>query len=95
MLRLRPIALAPALALSLALGLAACGGSSSTPQATLRAFLTAWSRRDWPAMKQQVLNPPADFVSVNADALAALGVSSPRFTSGSVKRSGSTATARA
>jgi cell division protein FtsI/penicillin-binding protein 2 len=97
-LRLRPIALAPALALALflalSLALAACGGSSSTPQATLHAFLTAWSRRDWPSMKQQVLEPPADFVSVNADALAALGISSPRFTSGSVKQSGSTATAR-
>jgi cell division protein FtsI/penicillin-binding protein 2 len=93
-LRLRSIAPAPALALCLALGLAACGGSSSTPQATLHAFLTAWSRRDWPSMKQQVLNPAADFVSVNVDALAALGVSSPRFTSGSVKQSGSTASAR-
>jgi cell division protein FtsI/penicillin-binding protein 2 len=81
-------------AAALALGLAACGGSSSTPQTTLHAFLAAWSRRDWSTMKQQVADPPAGFTTVNAGALAALGVSSPRFTAGRLKRSGSSASAR-
>ena len=71
-------------ALAAALGLAACGGSSSTPQATLKAFLTAWQKGDWAAMRQRVATPPADFRAVNAQAFSALGVSEAQFTAGRV-----------
>ncbi len=81
-------------ALVLVLGLAACGGSSSNPQATLSSFLRAWRDRDYAAMRKQVLNPPADFKAVNSDALAALGVTAPRFTAAKVRQSGSHASAR-
>jgi cell division protein FtsI/penicillin-binding protein 2 len=73
--------------------LAGCGGSSSTPQATLKTFLTAWQARDWAAMKRHVASAPADFASVNASAFTALGVTSARFTAGRVTRKGSTASA--
>jgi cell division protein FtsI/penicillin-binding protein 2 len=82
------------LALLIALGLASCGGSSSTAQATLRMFLSAWSRQDWPAMKRLVADPPAGFVTANADSFAGLGVSTARFDPGRVVKSGSRASAR-
>ena len=81
------------LALTAAVGLSACGGSSSTPQATLKAFLTAWQTRDWTAMKRQVASPPADFATVNAAAFSALGASGVQFTAGRVTRKGSKASA--
>ena len=74
--------------------LSACGGSSSTPQSTLHSFLTGWERRDFPAMKKLVSDPPADFATVNADALGALGVTKPQFVAGRVTSSGSHASAR-
>jgi cell division protein FtsI/penicillin-binding protein 2 len=82
------------LALGLGLGVTACGGSSSTPQATLHAFVSAWRQRDWPAVRRQILNPPADFTALNADTLTALGVTSPRLAAGPVRKSGSSASAR-
>lgn len=72
----------------------ACGGSSSTPQSTLHSFLTAWERRDFPVMKKLVADPSADFATLNADALTALGVTGPRFVAGRVTQSGSRASAR-
>lgn len=81
------------LALATAITLAACGGSSSTPQATLNAFLAAWQKHDWPAMRRQVANPPADFATVNAAAFSALGVTSAQFTPGRVTHTGATASA--
>jgi cell division protein FtsI/penicillin-binding protein 2 len=83
-----------ALAVAAALMLASCGGSSSTPQATLHAFLGAWSARDWTAMKAQVIDPPDSFVAANVDALAALGVTRPQFTAARVRTSGSDARVR-
>jgi cell division protein FtsI/penicillin-binding protein 2 len=77
----------------LALGLSACGGSSSTPQATLNSFLGAWSHHDFAAMRRQVLDPPADFDAVNADALSGLDVSAPRLSAGRITQSGSRASA--
>lgn len=81
-------------ALGLGLMVTACGGSSSTPQGTLHAFLTAWRQRDWTAMKRQVLDPPADFTALNARALAGLGVTTPRLVAGPVRKSGSSTSAR-
>ena len=83
-----------ALTLLATLGLASCGGSSSTPQATLHSFLTDWTRQDWSAMKRLVADPPAGFTATNADAFAGLGVRTARFQADRVVTSGSRATAR-
>jgi cell division protein FtsI/penicillin-binding protein 2 len=77
----------------LALGVAGCGGSSSTPQATLRSYLSAWSRGDWPAMRRLAADPPASFMAANADAFNALGVRSATFSAGRMQTSGSRASA--
>jgi hypothetical protein len=82
-----------ALTLAAAVGLSACGGSSSTPQATLKAFLAAWQKRDWPLMRRQVATPPADFAAVNGAAFSALSVTTARFSAGRVTRTGATASA--
>jgi cell division protein FtsI/penicillin-binding protein 2 len=82
-----------ALTLAVAVGVSACGGSSSTPQATLTVFLTAWQKGDWSAMRRQVATPPADFATVNAAAFSALGTTGVRFTAGRVTRKGSKASA--
>jgi cell division protein FtsI/penicillin-binding protein 2 len=96
--RLRRRSVAPAarvaIALSATLMLASCGGSSSTPQATLRAFLADWSRQNWPAMKRLVADPPADFAATNAAAFTGLGVRTAGFGPGRVVKSGSRATVR-
>jgi cell division protein FtsI/penicillin-binding protein 2 len=76
-----------AAAIVLSLLLAGCGGSSAKPQSTLTPFLSAWSRGDWSAMRRLVADPPADFVSVNRKAFAALGVTHATFTAGRVVRS--------
>jgi cell division protein FtsI/penicillin-binding protein 2 len=81
-------------AVAVIVALAACGGSSSTPSGTAHAYLSAWNRGDYAAMKQQVLDPPPNFKAVNAAALAALGVRSAQFTAGRIRQSGSRATVR-
>jgi cell division protein FtsI/penicillin-binding protein 2 len=96
--RLHAMSRVTAVVLALAAGVAlpACGGSSSTPQATLTAFVTAWQSHDWTAMRRQVADPPADFASVNAAALSALGATGAgraTFTAGRVTRKGAKASA--
>ena len=75
-------------------GLAACGGPTSTPQATLHGYLTAWSHGDWAAMRKLVATPPAAFTPVNAGAFSALGVRTASFSAGRVSQKGSKAQAR-
>jgi cell division protein FtsI/penicillin-binding protein 2 len=82
------------LALVVVFALAACGGSSSTPSDTLHSFLTAWTKRDYAAMKAQVLAPPPYFTAFNAAALSDLGATSVSFDPGRVRQSGSHATVR-
>jgi cell division protein FtsI/penicillin-binding protein 2 len=86
--------MAAALAALAVVCLAGCGGSSSTPQATLHAYLAAWGHGDWTAMKRLVAAPPSTFTAVNADAFGALGVHAASFTAGPVRQSGSRASAR-
>ena len=74
--------------------LAACGGSSSTPQSTLHRYLTAWSRGDWAAMRKLAATPPETFTTANAAAFTALGVKTGTFTAGRVSQKGSKAQAR-
>jgi cell division protein FtsI/penicillin-binding protein 2 len=73
---------------------AACGGTSSTPQATLHSYLTAWSHGDWAAMRKLVAAPPATFTTANAQAFNALGVKAATFSAGRVAEKGSKAQAR-
>ena len=75
---------------------AGCGGSASTPQTTLAHYLDDWGRGDWAAMRSEVLNPPADFTSVNSQAFSALGISHASFGAGPVAmaRSSNSASAR-
>src|ERR1700722_4426281 len=65
-----------------AVALVGCGGSSSTPQATLRTYLADWSRGDWAGMQRLVSKPPASFAATNAAAFTALGVRTATFTAG-------------
>jgi cell division protein FtsI/penicillin-binding protein 2 len=65
--------------------LAGCGASAPPkPGPALSAFLADWSRGDWPAMRRQVADPPADFESVNAQVFSALGVHGVRLDPGSL-----------
>jgi cell division protein FtsI/penicillin-binding protein 2 len=74
--------------------LAGCGGSSSTPQATLHSYLTAWSHGDWAAMRKLVAAPPATFTTANAGAFTALGVKTASFSAGRVTQKNAKAHAR-
>jgi len=91
---LRTALLAGLTVMAVAGAVTGCGGSSSTPQATLHPFLADWSRGDWAAMTRLVSKPPAAFVSTNADAFSALGVHTAAFDAGRVTTSGSRASAR-
>jgi cell division protein FtsI/penicillin-binding protein 2 len=90
---LRTVLLAGLAVVALAGAVAGCGGSSSTPQATLRTFLADWSRGDWAAMQRLVSTPPASFARTNAAVFTALGVPSAAFTAGPIRTSGSHASA--
>jgi cell division protein FtsI/penicillin-binding protein 2 len=92
--RLAKLASGASLALVLIVAVAACGGSSSTPSGTMHAFLAAWGRHDYAAMRAQVLTPPPDFKAVNATALSALGATSATFVPGPIRQSGSHAAVR-
>jgi cell division protein FtsI/penicillin-binding protein 2 len=80
------IHLAAVVALSL-LAAGCGGGSSAKPQSALTPFVTAWSRGDWAGMRRLVVDPPADFVSVNRQAFAALGVTHAAITAGQLTES--------
>lgn len=74
-------------AIALAWLVAACGGTQAGPRATLSRYLAAWTKGDWTAMRRVVTEPPSDFVSVNAAAFSALGVSHASFSAGAVTMS--------
>ncbi len=72
--------------------LSACS-SSPPPQTTASAYLADWARQDWAAMRQLADNPPADFTSVNQAAFTNLSVRRAAITAGTMKTSGSAASA--
>ena len=72
-------------------GLLAACSSGPAPQTTASAYLSAWARQDWTAMRQLADNPPASFVAVNTAAFSNLSVSKATFTAGTMKTTGSTA----
>jgi hypothetical protein len=76
------------------LGAALLGGCSSSPpvpQPTANAYLAAWARQDWAAMRQLTSDPPADFTSVNQAAFRNLTVRQASFTAGPVHTNNSAA----
>jgi cell division protein FtsI/penicillin-binding protein 2 len=89
------IHLAAAVAVSL-LVVGCGGGSSAQPQSALTPFVNAWSRGDWAGMRRVVADPPADFVTANRKAFAALGVKNGHITAGQIveSQSGDRASAR-
>ena len=78
------------------LGVALLGGCSSSPpmpQTTATAYLAAWARQDWTAMRQLTSDPPADFTSVNQAAFGNLTVRQASFAAGPVHTNNSAASA--
>src|ERR1700733_7476652 len=77
----------------------ACGvllsgcSSSPQPQTTASAYLAAWAKQDWAAMRQLTSDPPADFNSVNQDAFSQHTVWLAGFTSGPMHTSSAAASA--
>jgi cell division protein FtsI/penicillin-binding protein 2 len=82
----------------LALAASGCGSVSGPSGATsgadaapvLHRYLAAWSHRDWRAMRALVTRAPAPggFARANAEAFAALDVTSARFAAGQVRDTG-------
>ena len=82
------------LVLMLAAGLVAgCSGSPPPPQTTANAYLAAWAKQDWAAMRQLTRYPPADFTSVNQAAFSNLTVRRASFAAGTMQTRGSAASA--
>ena len=73
----------PAIVLGAAL-LSGCSSSPPMPQTTADAYLTAWARQDWTAMRQLTRDPPADFTAVNQAAFRNLTVRRASFAAGRV-----------
>ncbi len=71
--------------------LTGCSGSPPLPQATADAYLAAWARQDWAAMRQLTMAPPASFIPVNQAAFTDLTVRQASFTAGVVQVKGSAA----
>ena len=63
------------------------------PQTTATAYLTAWARQDWAAMRQLTSDPPADFTSVNRAAFSNLTVRRASFAAGPMHTNNSAASA--
>ena len=84
-----PAALVMVLAATL---LSSCSGSGPQPQTTAHAYLSAWAAQDWAAMRQLVLDPPADFTAVNQAAFTALSVRQANFAAGTLQTTGPAAT---
>ncbi len=84
----------PSALLAMTLGsavLSGCSGSPPVPQTTASAFLAAWGRQDWAAMRQLTSDPPGDFTQVNEAAFGSLNVRQASFTAGTMTTSGSAA----
>ena len=87
-------ALLAAAAAVLAVAVTGCGARSSTdPAQVLQQYVAAWDRGDWGAMRALVAGAAPGFARDNTQAWAALGVTSARFVSGPVRRTGSGAAA--
>ena len=72
-------------------GLLSACSSAPQPGPAASAYLAAWSRQDWAAMRQLTSDPPADFTAVNRAAFTDLAVRTASFTAGAIKTTGKTA----
>ncbi len=77
----------------LAAGLGGCGSSGPTPSATVRPYLSAWSRADYRSMAALVADPPATFAPTYAAAAADLGIVHAAYQAGPIVSHGSSVTA--
>jgi len=71
--------------------LGGCSSAPPQPQTTADAYLAAWARQDWAAMRRLASHPPADFTAVNQAAFRNLTVRQASFTAGTTRTSNSTA----
>jgi cell division protein FtsI/penicillin-binding protein 2 len=92
----KPAALAVLLALIVALG----GGVSvwyylfrDNPERAAGAYLDAWQKSDYSAMRQLVLNPRKEFSAVNRQAFKSLPIASRSFDLGEISADGGSAIA--
>ena len=73
--------------------LSGCSSSPPKPETTASAYLAAWAKQDWTAMRQLTSAPPADFTPVNQAAFRNLTVRQASITAGTMRTSNSTASA--
>ena len=73
--------------------LSGCSSSPPMPQTTANAYLTAWARQDWTAMRQLTSDPPTDFTSVNRAAFSNLNVRQASLVAGPMHTNNSAASA--
>ncbi|MDQ2729810.1 MAG: penicillin-binding transpeptidase domain-containing protein [Actinomycetota bacterium] len=74
--------------------LVACGGPGiPKPEATIGAYLSAWSAKRYPAMATLVDHPPAAFADTHTQVLADLKVTDATYQAGADVRRGSDVTA--
>ncbi len=73
--------------------LSGCSSSTPLPQTTANAYLAAWARHDWAAMRQLTSDPPADFTAVNQAAFGNLTVRQASFAAGPMHTNNSAASA--
>ncbi|MGD0083773.1 MAG: penicillin-binding transpeptidase domain-containing protein [Acidimicrobiales bacterium] len=66
--------------------------ASPRPGPAVSTYLSDWSARDWAAMAKLCEDPPADFATVNAGAVADLGVVTARYSAGPLTTGRSRAT---
>ena len=87
--------LPPALLAMLLCGalLTGCSSSPPQPQTTANAYLAAWAKQDWAAMRRLTSAPPADFTAVNQAAFTNLAVRQAAFTAGAMQKGNATASA--
>ncbi len=71
--------------------LSGCSSSPPQPQTTANAYLQAWAKQDWAAMRQLASAPPADFTPVNQAAFRNMTVRQATITAGAMHKSNSTA----
>jgi cell division protein FtsI/penicillin-binding protein 2 len=65
--------------------------TAASPQTTAAAYLAAWDKQDWTAMRQLVADPPTDFTSANSAAFTDLSVRKATFSGGTLQTTGATA----
>jgi cell division protein FtsI/penicillin-binding protein 2 len=71
--------------------LAGCSASPPSPQSVASSYLTAWVRKDWPAMRELTASPPPGFTAANAAVLTDLTAQQVSFTAGRLVVSGNSA----